>query len=86
MSDKIETRVIRLVRSLFLGGDQEIEVSEEMSLIDSGICDSMGLVQLATAIEKEFGGVRIDDQDITHKAFGSVAAIARLLRKSGVAE
>jgi len=57
-----------------------------MSLIESGICDSMGLVTLATAIEKEFPGVRIQDQDITHEAMGSLEAITQLLRARGVDE
>ena len=86
MSNLIETRVRDVVCRLFLDGNTAFPLDANMSLIESGICDSMGLVTLATAIEKEFPGVRIQDQDITHEAMGSLEAITQLLRARGVDE
>jgi acyl carrier protein len=86
VSQDIEARIATVVRTLFLGGNAAFPLDRDMSLIENGICDSMGLVQLATAIEKEFPGLRIPDQEITHDTMGSVLAIAELVRKRGVVE
>lgn len=63
----------------FLNGDLTFPIDAETRLLDEGICDSLGLVQLASEIEKRCPAVRIQDQDITRDNFGTMAAILRLV-------
>ena len=62
----------------FLNGDHEFPIELDTRLLDEGICDSLGLVQLAAEIEKR-AGVRIHDQDITHDNFGTIRAMLGFL-------
>jgi acyl carrier protein len=82
MSDEIERSVREVVIELFLDGDHSYPLEPDTSLIESGITDSMGLVQLAAALEARFAGVRIQDQDVNRDNLGCIAAIAGFLRRS----
>jgi len=84
MSAALWIRIKRVVRDVFLGGDESFPLDDHMSLLESGILDSMGLVQLASALEAEFPGLKLPDQEITHEQMGTVAAIAALLTRRGV--
>ena len=84
MNSSLELQVRAVIVELFLGGDESFPLERDTHLIESGICDSMGLVQLAAALEQRFPGLRIDDQDITHDNMGSPLAIASFLANAGV--
>lgn len=86
MSQALVPRIREAIVELFLGGDASFPLEPETNLIEAGICDSMGLVQLAAALEQRFAGLRIDDQDITHENMGTPLAIADLLTRAGVGE
>lgn len=64
---------------MFLGGDLSFPISGDTKLLEEGICDSLGLVQLASEIEKKTPGIRIRDQEITRANFGTVDAILGFL-------
>lgn len=56
--------------------------SYDAELLQSGILDSMMLVELLVVIEREFGvTVSIETLDIDQ--FGSLASIARMIQTSG---
>jgi len=85
MSGSLADRVRAVVIELFLDGDTSFPIDPGMSLIENGICDSMGLVNLAAALEQRFPGLRIQDQDVTPEQMGSVEAIAAFIQRRGVA-
>ena len=85
MSETLEQRIKDAVFDLFLGGDRSFPLEDDTNMIAAGICDSLGLVQLAADLESKFGGLQIQDQDITHENLGSVQAIAGFIRTAGVA-
>ncbi len=85
MSTQVDDSVREAVLELFLGGDSSFPLEPDMDLVESGICDSMGLVQLAAALEERFPGLEIQDQDVTRENMGSLSAIAAFIRRSGVA-
>ncbi len=64
---------------LFLGGDTSFPIGLDTKLLEEGICDSLGLVQLAGELEKRAVGIRIKDQEITRENFGTMAAILDFL-------
>jgi len=49
------------------------------SLIDSGIVDSLGILDLVTFLESEFG-LQVSDEDLLPENFQSVECIAALVR------
>lgn len=56
------------------------EINLEKSLIDEGIIDSFGLVEIASFIEKEFAIVIQDDQ-MNRNNFGSVLKIVDFIQR-----
>jgi acyl carrier protein len=69
----------QIVVARFLRGNTAYPLELDTDLLQAGICDSMGLLELAMEIEKAVPGVRIDDQDITTANFGSVQRIMNFL-------
>ncbi|MBF0624064.1 MAG: hypothetical protein HQL82_04580 [Magnetococcales bacterium] len=74
-----ETSLKNMICDLFLDGDREFPLGADTALLQEGICDSMGLVRLAAALEAAAPGLRIDDQDITHDHFGSIRQMLAFL-------
>jgi len=71
----LENKVQTIIRDLFMGGDAEANIAPDDDFIESGICDSLGLVRLATTLEAEFPGIRIHDQEINRETIGSFALL-----------
>ena len=59
-------------------GDSRTKVSDTTQLIEEGIVDSMGLMQIVVFIE-ERTGLRVSDDDVTPDNFETVAAIGSLV-------
>jgi acyl carrier protein len=69
----------QIICTKFLNGDLEYPIDRHTRLLDEGIIDSLGLVQLVAEIEKWCPEFRIDDQDIIREHFGTMDAILALL-------
>jgi acyl carrier protein len=54
------------------------KIDMNKSLIDQGIIDSFGLIEIATFIEQEFRLV-VKESDMTREAFGSMNKMARFI-------
>ncbi len=76
-----ETDLKAIICKKFLDGDTEFPVALDTNLLEEGICDSLGLVQLAGEIEKRVPGIKIKDQEITRDNFGSMRKILVLVDK-----
>ncbi len=70
-----------IICTRFLDGDTEFPIDANTKLLDEGICDSLGLVQLVNEIESRCPGICIQDQEVTHTTFGSISAILRFLEQ-----
>jgi acyl carrier protein len=70
-----EREVREIICDRFLGGDTEFPIAADTRLLEEGICDSLGLVQLASEIESRNPSLRVPDQEITRENFGSIAGI-----------
>ena len=58
--------------------DPEIDISRDSALIESGIIDSFGIVQVVAFIEKEYG-INLTDEDLMVENFRSISALAELI-------
>jgi acyl carrier protein len=64
--------------SLIPGGAAEIDENEP--LIDRGVIDSMGLLQIMTFIE-ERTGLRVPDDEVTPDNFQTLSSIDRMVTR-----
>jgi len=53
-------------------------MTDDDSLLDSGVIDSLAVLDLATFIEREFG-VQLADDELTAENFDSIATLSRFL-------
>lgn len=61
-----------------LGGDDEIR--EDLALLESGILDSLGILQLVTFLGDELG-VEVSDEDFVAENFKTVGSLARFVAR-----
>jgi acyl carrier protein len=74
----LRAELLQFVKETLLRGEQD--VGPEDSLIDRGIIDSIGLMQLMAFIE-ERTGTRIPDRYVTPDNFQSVVAMEEMLQE-----
>ena len=74
MSDDAAARIHSFIENDLLMG-QGVAFDDDDLLLEDGIIDSLGLLDIVTFIETEFD-IAVDDADVTLDNFGSVKAIA----------
>ena len=80
MTQIVDT-VKEFVTAEIIRGSSGDDLDPELSLLEEGILDSLGLQQLITFVEQKYG-ISIDDDDLMPENFESVNAIAALIAKS----
>jgi acyl carrier protein len=78
MSD-IEVQIRQFVCENFILGQEELELSDRDSLLDSGIIDSTGVIELVGFIEESFG-IEILDEEIIPENLDSISNVASFIR------
>ncbi|MBC7790647.1 MAG: acyl carrier protein [Anaerolineae bacterium] len=68
------------IQTNLIGDDRSIRIDEQVALIDAGIIDSMGLMQIVTFIEQETG-VHIPDDEVVPDNFQTVGDMERMVRR-----
>ena len=56
------------------------ELTKDLSLLDSGIVDSLGILDLVGFIEEQFG-VEAQDDDLVPENFDSIAALTQFVNE-----
>ena len=56
------------------------EIALDKSMVDEGIIDSFGLVEISAFLESEFG-VKVEENDMTRENFGSVLKIVAFVER-----
>lgn len=74
MSANIETQVRRFIADNFLFREDRASVGDTESLLDAGLIDSTGILELVAFLESQFG-IPIDDADIVPDNLDSVRSI-----------
>ncbi len=54
---------------------RQIELSDEASLIESGVVDSLGILELVRFVEGEFS-LSVSDEELLPENFDSIASLA----------
>lgn len=55
-------------------------LTQDLSLLDSGIVDSLGILDLVGFIEEQFG-IEAQDEDLVPENFDSIAALTRFVKE-----
>jgi len=76
MSEQIKEKFLNFITRNFLIERDEIDLDK--SLVDEGIIDSFGLIEIAAYMEKEYGIV-VTEQQMTRDNFGSVIRIVNFI-------
>lgn len=84
MPTQIQAAVQRFIAENFLFRDDRMALSPTESLLEAGLIDSTGILELVGFVESEFG-VRVADADIVPDNFDSVHAIAAYIGRKRVA-
>jgi acyl carrier protein len=72
---EIVDRTRAFVVENFLYARNDVELTLDDALLEQGIIDSMGVVELIAFIEDEFG-IEVGDDEVTEQNFGTLADIA----------
>jgi acyl carrier protein len=68
-----------IVGELTWDGDAS-QLTEDFPLIEKRVLDSLGIFQLVTFLEAEYG-IAVDDDELVPENFGSLAAIERFVNE-----
>jgi acyl carrier protein len=71
----VRAAVARYILENFLYARPDHPLGDDDRLLDDGIVDSMGAVELVAFLEERFG-IAIPDDEITEDNFGTIAAIS----------
>jgi acyl carrier protein len=74
----IRDRVRGFLEENFLYMRSNFVLGDDDRLLERGVVDSMGVAEMVTFIEDEFG-IKTSDDDITEANLGSLAAIGRFV-------
>jgi acyl carrier protein len=76
----LKSELASFIEKNLVGGDRRVAITDSTPLIEDGIIDSMGLMQIVAFLE-ERAGVRVPDDEVSPDNFETVAAIERLVER-----
>ena len=82
---EVATAVRRFIVDNFLFGDESAAPQPDQQLVQSGLVDSTGILEIVSFLESQYG-VQTADDELAAENFGTVATIARFVltkKKSG---
>lgn len=82
MSD-IQAVITEFIRENFVAGRSDVKIDPEASLIESGIMDSTGVLELVEYLESTFS-IKVEDDELVPENLETVANILRFLKTKGV--
>ena len=75
-STTVRTEVRDYIEENFLYLHPGVELADDASLLEAGVIDSLGFVELVEEVQGRYG-IAVQDVEITEENFGSIAAITR---------
>jgi len=79
----VQKEIRKFIIENFLFGDEAAAPRPEQSLVESGLVDSTGVLDVAAFLDKHFG-VIVEDDELVAENFDSIQSISRfVVRKTG---
>jgi acyl carrier protein len=76
MTETLNKEIAQFIKEKFIYGG---EMTNDLSLTETGILDSMGVISLITFIEDKYK-VEVDDEEISQSNFGSINKIVGFIQ------
>jgi len=76
LDGNVASKVTEYVRTTFLYARPDFSLSSDLPLLERGVVDSTGVVELVEFLQDEFK-IKVADDDITEENLGTIDAIAR---------
>jgi acyl carrier protein len=71
------------VKDAFQAGSPDIRIEEDTSFLESGLIDSMGVLELVDFLEGQFG-IAVEDSELLPENLDSIRNICRYLESKGI--
>lgn len=75
--------LLTFIRENFITGRNKTEISPEESLIDSGIIDSTGILELVMFLEEKYS-ITVEDEELIPENLDSINNLIKFLEKKGI--
>jgi acyl carrier protein len=75
----VESALKEFIRENFLARKGKTDISNEETLLDTGLVDSAGIFELTSFVERTFG-IEVDDTEIVPENFESINSLAAFIR------
>ena len=77
---KIENQIRQFLVENFVLSDQMDEIGFDESLLENGVIDSTGILEVVFFVEDEFG-IEIDNSEVLPENFDSINSLAAYIRR-----
>jgi acyl carrier protein len=75
MSESVASRIRTFIEDNFLFADNMAAFPADKSLIEAGVIDSTGVLEMVSFLERDFG-IKVNDADIIPQNLDSISAIS----------
>jgi acyl carrier protein len=82
MSDIINV-IIQFIRDNFIAGRSDVVIDQELSLIEKGIIDSTGVLELVEFLESTYS-IKVEDEELVPENLETINNIITFLKTKGV--
>jgi acyl carrier protein len=82
-SKSVKETVMNFIRENFIMGRSDVVLDEKVSLIDSGVMDSTGVLELVEFLESQYS-IKIDDEELVPENLETIENIINFLMTKGI--
>ena len=82
MSD-LQNVIIQFIRDNFIAGRSDVVIENDLSLIEKGIMDSTGVLELVEFLESTYS-IKVEDDELVPENLETVTNIVNFLKTKGV--
>ncbi|HDK27847.1 MAG TPA: acyl carrier protein [Candidatus Atribacteria bacterium] len=79
MKNNIEQKIRDFIRDNFLMGEDDGNLSSNDSLLEKGIIDSVGILELVSFLEETFD-IKVEDEELVPENLDSIAFIVNYIQ------
>ncbi|HVN95524.1 MAG TPA: acyl carrier protein [Syntrophorhabdaceae bacterium] len=80
MEQNIKQQIIDFITTNFLFDDSQTVIGEKDSLLETGVIDSTGVLELIAFIEETYG-IKVDDEEITPENLDTILDITYFIQQ-----
>lgn len=80
MEQDIKKQIVDFITSNFLFDDAQANIDEKESLLETGVVDSTGVLELIALIEEKYG-IQVEDEEIIPENLDTILDITRYIKQ-----